>query len=158
MNVKSKAILVVLSTGLLFSSTHSYANSTDLSTYVLEAQHSSIMLLEDLKIMVLEDLRSVLTMTNDKDFNEVKRDSKFTPEFKDVFFGASFNTYRSVKADSVSFIDAQYTLPSAEDNYSIQGKDVMFSIEAEVRKGADTKRLSFVVLQKDGLVYDIQVF
>ena len=98
------------------------------------------------KLNVVEDIRLFLMIKDEKSYIEAKDRCNFTKEYKNSVFGSSYNGSKYFYADSVSIVDAQYSM-----------EDDKFFIVANASKNGANYILNIVVSVSNGLIYDISL-
>ena len=100
---------------------------------------------------VLDDLRNYLCVTEDN-YIEVKSKINMTNSLKESLFGSKYKEDRFLGAESISFIDAQYSIISDKD---YQDDMVIYYVSCNVLKNKNKNFLEFLVYIKDNKIFDI---
>lgn len=98
------------------------------------------------KLRVVEDIRLFLMVKDERSYIEAKEKCNFTKGYKDSVFGNSYNGSKYFYAESISIIDAQYSM-----------EDDKFFIVANASKNGENYILNIVVSVSNGLIYDISL-
>lgn len=115
-------------------------NSRDTSLHVLEAT----------KLWVVEDIRDYLLIRDKETYDMAKSFVHMSSELKKELFGNSFEGFRLTDIQSVSFVDAQYSLDSEED--------IKIYLLVNVERPEGVSQLNFVVSVKDNTIYDLLAY
>lgn len=98
------------------------------------------------KLAIVESVRYLLMVKDEKSYAIAKDNCNFTKEYKNEIYGSSFNGSKYFYADGVSMIDAQYSLDGEK-----------YFLVANATKGAKNYLLNIVVSTSGGLIYDISL-
>lgn len=145
--IKILIVVFLLSTTVLVSYTL-YVNQQMKS--LVSARSTELDIYENTKQWVLEDLRHYLTISSLDEYNNVKGSVHFTKEYQQMLFGSSYNSLKYLSADSVSFVDAQYTVDSKSN--------IMYFVVANVTKQGKTAEMNFLISVENNKIYDIESF
>lgn len=96
------------------------------------------------KLWVVEDIRSLLQVKDERTYKIAKDSCHFTDDLKKSIYGNSFDGTKYFYGEEVSFIDAQYSLEN--DKYLLL---------ANVKKGDKNYILNILVSLSNNLIYDI---
>lgn len=103
------------------------------------------------KMVIMEDIRSYLLVKDKDSYARAKERTSMLDSLKDELYGENYNPLKFVKADSVTFLDAQYSLDG--DN----GETVFYYL-VRVRVEGEVRDVNFVVFTKELYPYHIEAY
>lgn len=113
---------------------------------VIATRDTRLDVYEATKLWVIDDMRTYLTISDEKSYTDVKRNVHMTPDLKNSLFKSDFSSFSPTGIKEVSFVDAQYSLDD-KGNF-------MVYLLANV-KGDKTKELNFLVSVNNNKIYDV---
>lgn len=117
---------------------------------VLESRDTLLDLNERTKLWVIDEVRNFLLVKDTESYSKAKSLSHMDSYMKYEFYGEVYNPLRYISADTVSIVDAQYTLETP--NYSI------YYVLAEITREEEVRQINFLVFVSNNLIYDILIY